>query len=286
MSTFHLWTLRPIAMFVCIFVLLSNTFNAMAANKNNLIVTGSSTVAPLVAEMARRYESRNPDTRIDVQTGGSSRGISDALRGVVSMGMVSRKLKPKENALHVVTIARDGIAIIVHADNPVKELKPENVKAIYTGGVENWQQLGGKDLSIVVVNKAAGRSTLELFLHYLKMKLKEVNADIIIGDNQQGIKTVSGNPNAIGYVSIGAALQAIKEGVPIKALPMEGVKATLENVENGSFPLNRPLNVVTKEKPVGKVNDFIKFIIMPEQADLIRSLSFVPITTKVLAVSK
>lgn len=259
------------------FFILAFSVSVTAEEKNKLLITGSSTVAPLVAEMAQRYESLHSDIKIDVQTGGSSRGISDAFRGIVSMGMVSRDLKPKEKELHVTTIARDGIAIIIHADNPTKVLKFDDVKGIYTGDIKNWKGLGGEDRSIVVVNKAAGRSTLELFLHYLKLKLKQVKADIIIGDNQQGIKTVSGNPNAIGYVSIGAALQAIKEGVKIKTLPMEGVKATLKSVETGRFPLARPLNVVTKEKPTGKVRDFLDFMLKPEQADLIRSLNFVPV---------
>lgn len=259
------------------FFILAFSVSVTAEEKNKLLITGSSTVAPLVAEMAQRYESLHSDIKIDVQTGGSSRGISDAFRGIVSMGMVSRDLKPKEKELHVTTVARDGIAIIIHADNPTKVLKFDDVKGIYTGDIKNWKGLGGEDRSIVVVNKAAGRSTLELFLHYLKLKLKQVKADIIIGDNQQGIKTVSGNPNAIGYVSIGAALQAIKEGVKIKTLPMEGVKATLKSVETGRFPLARPLNVVTKEKPTGKVRDFLDFMLKPEQADLIRSLNFVPV---------
>ena len=259
------------------FFILAFSVSVTAEEKNKLLITGSSTVAPLVAEMAQRYESLHSDIKIDVQTGGSSRGISDAFRGIVSMGMVSRDLKPKEKELHVTTVARDGIAIIIHADNPTKVLKFDDVKGIYTGDIKNWKGLGGEDRSIVVVNKAAGRSTLELFLHYLKLKLKQVKADIIIGDNQQGIKTVSGKPNAIGYVSIGAALQAIKEGVKIKTLPMEGVKATLKSVETGRFPLARPLNVVTKEKPTGKVRDFLDFMLKPEQADLIRSLNFVPV---------
>lgn len=286
MSAINLRTIRQAVYSVIGIMLLLTTFQVAADNKNNLIITGSSTVAPLVAEMARRYESQNPGVKIDVQTGGSSRGVADAFRGVVSMGMVSRDLKPKEKALHVVTIARDGIAMIVHKNNPVKEIKPNDVKSIYTGEIDNWKKLGGRDLSIVVVNKAAGRSTLELFLHYMKMKLKEVDADIIIGDNQQGIKTVAGNKNAIGYVSIGAALHAIKEGVPIRALPMEGVLPELKNVENGKFPINRPLNIVTKNKPEGRSSHFIAFMKENAQADLIRSLNFVPVAENVLAVSK
>jgi phosphate transport system substrate-binding protein len=263
--------------FLANFLILAFGTSVTAEEKEKLLITGSSTVAPLVAEMAQRYESQNSGIKIDVQTGGSSRGVSDALRGIVSMGMVSRDLKPKEKSLHVTTLARDGIAIIVHANNPIKSLKFDDIKNIYTGKIKDWKNVGGEDRSIVVINKAAGRSTLELFLHYLTLELKQVKADIIIGDNQQGIKTVSGNPNAIGYVSIGAALQSIKEGIKIKTLPMNGVEATLKSVETGHFPLARPLNVVTKEKPTGRVLDFINFMLKPEQEDLIRSLNFVSI---------
>ncbi len=246
-------------------------------NTTRLVLTGSSTVAPLASEIAKRFESKHPGVRIDVQAGGSSRGIVDARNGVAHIGMASRGLKPQESDLCGIAIARDGIAIIVHKDNPVRTLSDDQVERIFRGIVTNWRDVGGDDAPISVINKADGRSTLELFLKYYKLKPEEVRASVIIGDNEQGIKTLAGNPDAIGYVSIGAAEFNVSANVPIRILPTNGVAATTENVRNNSFPLARPLTLVTKNKPKGLVKTFIDFARSAEVHDLVRQLYFVPL---------
>ncbi|MFZ5895474.1 MAG: phosphate ABC transporter substrate-binding protein [Myxococcota bacterium] len=253
---------------------------AKEAPAKPLIVTGSSTVAPVIGEIGKKYESLHPGARIDVQAGGSSRGIADARSGLASIGMISRRLNADEKDLQVYPLAKDGICVIVHADNPVSTLSDENVVAIYTGKVRNWSALGGADAPITVVNKAEGRSTLELFLHYYKLKNDQVRADVVIGDNEQGIKTVAGNPNAIGYVSIGTAEYDSKRGVKIKLLPMKGVSPSLGTVADGTFPLSRELNLVVKGKPVGLAAEFIAFATSEQSNDIIRAQSFVPIARK------
>lgn len=250
------------------------SIDASAAD-SKLVLTGSSTVAPLAAEIARRFEQRNPGVRIDVQSGGSSRGISDARSGLADIGMVSRALKAEEADLTAYLVARDGIGLIVHLSNPVVALSNDQVRAIYTGAVSNWSAVGGPDRRVTVVNKAEGRSTLELFLHYTGLKSKEIRAQVVIGDNQQGIKTVAGNPGAIGYVSIGSAEFEEAQGTPIRLLPMKGVPATVENVRNESFPLARPLNLVTRGKPGELAQRFIRFAQSDQVDDLIQAQFFV-----------
>jgi len=246
--------------------------------QGKLVLTGSSTVAPLTAEIGKQFESQHPNVRVDVQTGGSSRGIADARTGVANIGMASRSLKEEEKDLQAFSIARDGIGIIVHKDNSVKSLSNQQVIDIYTGKINNWQQVSGKNAPITVVNKAEGRSTLELFLDYFKLKNSDIKSSVVIGDNQQGIKTVAGNPNAIGYVSIGTAEFSIKNGDPIKLLPLNGIAATTENVKNGTFPLSRPLNLVTKTQPQGLEKAFIEFAQSPQVHDIVKKQDFVPIS--------
>lgn len=247
------------------------------ASDNKLVLTGSSTVAPLALEIAKRFERQNPGVRIDVQSGGSSRGVADARSGLADIGMVSRALKPDENDLTAHTIAMDGIGIILHSGNPVSSLTDAQIKAIYTGQLVSWSADGGKDGRITVVNKAEGRSTLELFLHHFALKNSDIKAQVIIGDNQQGIKTVAGNPRAIGYVSIGTAEFEVAQGTPIKLLPMEGVAATVANVRDGLFPLSRPLNLVTKGAPSGLAKRFIDFARSAKINDLVEAQFFVPL---------
>ena len=191
--------------------------------------------------------------------------------------MVSRALKSEETDLAAHTIALDGISIILHRDNPIPVLTDEQVVAIYMGRITRWTDVGGRDERITVVNKAEGRSTLELFLGHFKLKSEDIRADIIIGDNQQGIRTVAGDPNAIGYVSIGTAAYESAHGTAIRMLPMAGVAPTLANVRNGTFPLSRPLNLVTRGDLSPLQESFITFAASSAVNDLVEVQYFVPL---------
>ncbi|MEC9282753.1 MAG: phosphate ABC transporter substrate-binding protein [Bdellovibrionota bacterium] len=247
---------------------------------DRLVVTGSSTIAPVLSDIAKSFEKKNSNYRIDVQTGGSSRGVNDARRELSDIGMVSRKLKPSEKDLQHFTIAKDGISLITHKSNPVATLTEDQVKKIYRAEIKNWKELGGNDASIVVVNKAEGRSTLELFLKYFKLKNSQIKASVVIGDNEQGIKAVAQNPNAIAYVSIGTAEYNQSVGTPIRLLDFKGVKASVENVENGSYPISRELNLVTKEVPDAKKKAFIDYALSKDAISIIREHYFVPVLKK------
>ncbi len=248
------------------------------AKTKRLILTGSSTIAPLANEIAKRFEKLHPGLRVDVQTGGSSRGVSDTRRGTADIGMASRALKESEKDLTPHTIARDGISIILNANNPVPSLTDAQVVAIYTHKIQNWNEVGGKDAPIFVLNKAEGRGTLEVFLHFFKLENPAIHADAIVGDNEQGIKMIAGNPNAIGYVSIGTAEYDQKHGVPIKLLPTHGVPASTDTLAAGTFPISRPLNLLTKGEPKGLAKTFIDYCQSKEVHDLIQAQYFVPAT--------
>lgn len=260
-----------------VMLLVATTASIPQAAERKLVLTGSSTVAPLTAEIGKRFERENPGVRVDVQSGGSSRGIADARSGLADIGLVSRALKPDEQDLKSFTIALDGITLIVHKDNPVQTLTDPQIVDIYTGKITRWRAVGGADRPITVVNKAEGRSTLELFLHHFQLKSGDIKAHVVIGENQQGIKTVAGNTSAIGYVSIGTAEYEASQGVPIKLLPMAGVDASVENVRNGRFPLARPLNLVTKAESEGLVRQFIDFSRSESVHDLVEAQYFVPL---------
>ncbi len=250
----------------------------VSRNHQQLVVTGASTVAPLIGEIAKRFESLHPGVRIDVQSGGSARGIADTRRGLADLGMVSRQLKSDEQDLFAFTIARDGVCVIVHRDNPVAALSDEQIIAIYSGRIDNWKAVGGADAEITVINKAEGRSTLELFLDHFQLQNRDIQADIVIGDNEQGIKTVAGNMHAIGYVSIGTAQYDADQGVAIKLLPLMGVAASIENVRAGDFPLARPLNLVTKSEPRGLIQQFLAFARSAEAQGIIKEQYFVSLS--------
>lgn len=241
-----------------------------------ITVTGSSTVAPLFAEIAKRFEEGRPGVRVDVQTGGSTRGAADVRRGTASLGMMSRGLLASESDLLSWPIALDGLCLIVHGDNDVPSLSADQVRAIYRGEIESWDEVGGPDLPVVVVHKAEGRATLELFLRFFEIDGALVVPDVVVGDNEQGIKTVAGSPGAVGYVSIGAASHYAEQRGGLRLLPFGGVPATTRAVESGRWPLSRELIVVAARDPEGPVRSLVEFARSEEVHDLVRALSFAP----------
>lgn len=265
----------------------------LSAESQHLIITGSSTIAPLMTELAAHYESNHPGVRIDVQSGGSSRGIADVRNGVATFGMVSRALRTEEHDLMSWQVARDGVTMIAHQSNPVYSLSREQVRGIYSGGIQSWRQLDPQgsrihtvanasftehnDASITVVHKASGRATLDVFLDFFDLENPAVQADIIAGENEQAIKTVAADRRAIAYVSIGTAESDIRHGVAIKLLALNGITASTTTVADGSYSMARPLNVVALQQPHGIAKDFLKFIRSPQAADLIRAQSFTPL---------
>lgn len=259
-------------------IILSTGCGQPDAGVETVTLTGSSTIAPLVADAAKRYEDAHPGVRIEVQSGGSSRGVADAGSGVADLGMVSRALAPEEEkTLKAHRIAADGVCVILHRDNPVAELSKAQLIDIYTKKATNWSAFGGKDAPIVVANKAEGRSTLEVFLHFLGLDPADVKADVVAGENLHVINSVVSNPNTIGYVSIGTAASEAGNGTPIKLVVTDGVAPSMKSVADGTFPITRPLNVVEDAQTSGAAAAFLQFLTSPDIHDLVEKHFFVPV---------
>lgn len=248
------------------------------SQQKKIVITGSSTVAPMIAAMAQAYESLHPELRIDVQSGGSSRGVADVRKGLSHIGMISRSLHESENDLRSIPIATDGIVMIVHASNPIGSLSNQDIRNIYTGKVKTWESQPYSKKPIVVIHKDNGRATREVFLNTFSLNADDVKANIIIGENAEGIKTVSSNPFAIGYVSIGAAQKEKQLGTTIKLLPLNGITADLENLKKGIYPAKRFLHlIVPKNKTLQQhVEKFLQYATSPSTHPLIEEKQFVP----------
>jgi len=256
---------------VCVLLISSN-----ASARDDIRMSGSSTVAPVMIEIVRLFEQGGDKPRVFVETGGSSRGITDLRKGLTDIAMVSRSLKASESDLVAHTVARDGIAVLVNANNPVSELSTENLKAIFTGKISNWQDVGGNDREIFVVSKGEGSATSVVLNEYLDISADQVSGDIVAAANAHMIKTLSLTPDGIGYVSIGAASVDIALGVPVKLIPLGQIPATLENVSNGSYKATRPLNLVTGSTGTKSVLDLIEFSTSAASSDSIRRLAYSP----------
>jgi len=262
----------------CLSLLTAAALLPSEGKARDVRLSGSSTIAPVMSEIGNRFEETRPGVKVFVEAGGSGKGLADLRKGLVDMAMVSREMTPEESDLQAHVIAYDGIALVVTADNPLSSLSDDQVRAIFTGEIRNWSDLGGPDLPVVVVAKGEGRATSEVFNAYLGLTPDQIRGDLVAAENAQMIKTVSVTPGSIGYVSIGAALTDIQFGVPIKLLPLGDVPATAEEVANGTYRAVRPLNLVTLGELSADVKDLIAYSNSPEVADIIVGLTYVPVS--------
>ena len=203
---------------------------------------GSTSMEKVIGALGESFMEANSGTTFTYNPTGSGSGIQAVSEGRCDIGLSSRALKDDEKAsgLKETIVALDGIAIIVNPQNPVKDLSLEQIAKIYTGEITNWKDVGGEDAEIVLIGREAGSGTRDGFESITETKdacqyRQELTST---GDV---ITTVSQNPNAIGY----ASLAAIKDSV--KALTVNGVAPTEATVKDGTYLVQRPFVLVTKE---------------------------------------
>ena len=215
---------------------------SFAAAESTVSTDGSTSMEKVVVALGEYFMEQNPGTTFTYNPTGSGSGITAVQEGRCDIGLSSRALKDEEKASGLVetVVAYDGIAIIVHPDNPVADLSVETIGKIYTGEITNWKDVGGNDAEIVVIGREAGSGTRDGFesITGTKDACKYRQELTSTGDV---ITTVSQNPNAIGY----ASLASVKDTV--KALTVDGIAATEETVKDGSYVVQRPFVFVTRE---------------------------------------
>jgi phosphate transport system substrate-binding protein len=253
----------------CLVALLASSCSRRS--EDIVVFAGSSTIGPIFQGLEPFYAKHG--IKIQVQGGGSSVGVKSARERLALFGMASRELSAQEKAeLAHVTIARDGVAIIVHSSNPLSDVNSELIREIYGGKRSQWD--GGQP--ITVINKEAGRATLEVFEEHFGLKGSIRKDAVIIGPNGQAVASVARDPNAIAYVSIADAKAAHDNGTAIKLLALDGMAPTAENVSSGAYKLSRPLNVVYLPENKEKAESLLKLLATPEARAEMMRLSFVP----------
>ena len=203
---------------------------------------GSTSMEKMIGTIGEGFEEQNDGLTFTYNPTGSGSGIQAVEEDRCDIGLSSRSLKEeeKEAGLQETVVAYDGIAIIVNKDNPIKDLKVEQIADIYTGKIKNWKEVGGKDAEIVLIGREAGSGTRDGFESITETndKCKYRQELTSTGDV---ITTVSKNPDAIGY----ASFAAIKDNV--KILTVNGVKVSNKTIKDGSYTIQRPFVFVTKK---------------------------------------
>jgi phosphate transport system substrate-binding protein len=234
-------------------------------------------MTPLIKEIGKRFEEVHPDVRVDVQAGTTSdRGAAATREGLAEVGLVARPLRAEEATLQAAPLARDGIALVVNKSNPVKALSDEQVAMLWTRAFTSWKSVGGPARPVVLIAQSESYSTRELFLERFGLKTSSLRPDQIAGGSPGVVRTVANHPGALGYASVGAMEVGVAAGLPVRALPLDGVPATLANVKKGTYPFIRPLNLVTRPSPEGPAVEFVDFARSPDVYELIAKYGFVP----------
>jgi phosphate transport system substrate-binding protein len=220
---------------------------------------GSTSIQPFAEMLAEGYNIRHPAMPVDVQGGGSTAGLQAAANGIADIGMCSRALKAEESGqFQAVTIARDGLAIVVHPSNPVGDLALEQVLRIFAGEIINWRQVGGEDRPIRLITREEGSGTREAFQKLVMHKTRISRRALTQESNGAVKELVRHDPCAIGYMSLGLV------GGELKAVQVDGVEPTARQVVALRYPLVRPFLFVTTGPPSPRAQAFIDFVLSPD----------------------
>jgi phosphate transport system substrate-binding protein len=241
-------------------------------------VSGSTPLLPLIQEASIEFMDANPRTKVDVQGGGSSVGITQLKSGIVNIANSSRELKGDETGWGLVDhkIAFDIIAIIVNPNVPVRNLTSDQVKAVFTGEVRNWKALGGPDEEIIVVVRDQASGTREMF----DEKALGSTKDRPVGSEPSAIEcssngvvreVVANTRNSIGYLSYGFINRYVR------AVKVNDVPADVANAISGRYPMARWLHMLTKGQTSDAAKGFIDFVLSERFQNKVVSQEYIPV---------
>ena len=239
-------------------------------------LNGSTSMEKVVGALGEQFMSDNSGVSVTYDATGSGAGIEAASNGSADIGLSSRGLKDEEKSSGLVgtTVALDGIAVIVNANSKVADLTVEQIAQIFTGEITDWSQVGGEAGTISCIGREAGSGTRDGFESITGTK-DACKMDQELTSTGAVIEAVAGNPNAIGY----ASLSSVEGKDTVKAVTVGGVECSEATVLDGSYAIQRPFVLVTKEGTAlsAQAQAFFDFATSSTASDLIRSAGAVPV---------
>jgi phosphate transport system substrate-binding protein len=258
---------------------------------NAIQIKGSDTMVNLGQAWAEAFMKANPTVSVAVTGGGSGTGIAALLSNTCDIAELSRELKPEEITMarekgfepRQVTVALDGLAVVVHPDNPIHQLTLEQLEAVFSGAMTNWRQVGGADLPIVVLSREVNSGTHVYFKeHVLRRGQKESQVEfaanaLMLSSSQAIADEVAQNPGAIGYYGMGYITPREKALAIARDAVSPYVDPTIANVVNNTYPISRPLLMVTRGEPKGLAARFVDYVLSAAGQKIVAKIDFVPV---------
>ncbi len=262
------------------------------SNKNSIQIKGSDTMVNLAQAWAERFMEERPNNFIAVTGGGSGTGLSSLISSTCDCAMSSRDIKDREIFLAIkrginpyeIKVALDGLAVVVHPDNPVDRLTMDQLAGIFSGKLTNWKELGGVDERIVVLSREVNSGTHVYFKEHVLRKNDKTSKEefapgaLMLSSSQAIADEVAGNSAAIGYYGMGYISKKHKPVAIAKDTESPYVAPTINNIISGSYPISRPLLLYTNGEPMGLIKEFIDFALSPEGQEIVRITDFVPVS--------
>jgi phosphate transport system substrate-binding protein len=243
-----------------------------------VVVKGSSTVLPIADRCAEVFNEMHDDIKVTVAGGGSSLGIESVATGKADIGDASREIKSSEiekygNIFNEYAVAKDGVAVIVSKEiynAGVTDLTLQQIKEIYGGTINNWQDVGGPNEEIFVNERDEGSGTRDTFMDIIDLETAN-GADKANSANSQVTQAVSGSKVAIGYVGLGY----VNPQAP--AVKINGVEPSPSTIKNDLYPISRSLYMYTKGEPTGAVKEFLEFVLSQEGQNIVEQEGFISV---------
>ena len=228
----------------------------------------------VMGSLKEAFEAENPDVTIQYTGSGSGAGITGAQEGTCDIGLASRDLKEDETGVSQITVAKDGIAIIVNPENPVSDLSIEQIAALATGATANWSEVGGNDAEVVFMGREAGSGTRDGFESITGTEEACVYQNEYTSTGEV-VAGVASNPNAIGY----ASLSAVEGDDTVKILTVGGVAPSEETVLDGTYEIQRNFNFIINDSTAlsDAAQAFVDWATSTEASDLIAGAGAVPV---------
>ena len=246
-----------------------------------LVIKGSDTLgAKLVPTLAEEYKARHPGVSFEIAAEGSTTGIAAIIDGTAQIGMSSRHAKPTEISagqakgvkLKDTTVAFDGMAVIVHASNPLKSLTKRQVEQIFTGDVADWSAVGGPAGKFSIYTRNTSSGTYSDWKDLAMKKRNYAESSQKMAGNEQITSEVAKNPSGIGYVGL-----AYINDPGIKVVAIEGLLPSRADIVSGKYPYSRPTFYYTNGEPTGEAAKFIAFTLSAEGQKIAEKVGFVSV---------
>lgn len=232
---------------------------------------------PLTQKLAAEFMHHHPDISIHVVGGGTGTGVTDITNGLTDICAASRPLTPEEikpiarkyNSVGLTyQVAKDALSIYVHPSNPVSHLTLEQVRDLFTGKISNWKEVGGPDLEVVVFVRPPNSGTYLYFKEHVLLNEPQAEGAQIVSNSSVMIKKLSETQAGIGYGGIFHS----KEG---KAIVINGIEPSIENVRENRYPITRYLYFYVVDSPKGLTEQFINWVQSPAGQKIVQEAGFI-----------